>query len=65
MRSNTHVVHSLHHLAEFGKIERSTAVNIDLVDEVVELLFGGILTQCSHGDAELLQRHAVIAVLVE
>ena len=43
----------------------TVAVSINLVDHVLELSFGGVLTQGPHDGAQLLRGDSSIAVLVK
>jgi hypothetical protein len=50
-------------LTELGKVNRSTAVHIHLVDHVQQLLLRRILAQRAHCDTQLLGRDGAVAVL--
>merc|ERR1719235_1098343 len=54
-----------HQGQELGKIDRSVAVGIDLVDHVLQLSLCRILTQGSHHRSQLLGGDCTIAILVE
>ena len=59
----TYFVHSFHHLTELWKVNRSTAVNVNLVHHIEQFLFCWILTQRSHCDTQLLGGNRTVSIL--
>lgn len=59
----TDLVHSLHHLAKFWKVDSARSVDIDFVDHVEQFLLCRVLSERAHCDAQLFARDRAIAVL--
>merc|ERR1719329_2070341 len=56
---------SRHKRQELGEINGSVSISIHLIDHVLQLSFGGILSQRAHHSSQLLGCDGAIAIFVE
>jgi len=54
-----------HHGQELGEVDGAIAISVNLVDHVLQLSLGGVLSQRPHDGSELLGGDRAIAILVE
>lgn len=54
-----------HHREKLGEINGAVAVSIDLVNHVLQLSLGRVLTERTHNGAQLLGGDGAVTVLVE
>jgi len=54
-----------HHCQELWEINGAVAIRVDLVDHVLKVGLGGVLSQRAHDGAELLGGDGAIAILIE
>mmetsp|Transcript_11557 Transcript_11557/g.38203 ORF Transcript_11557/g.38203 Transcript_11557/m.38203 type:complete len:232 (+) Transcript_11557:50-745(+) len=54
-----------HQVQELGEVDGAVTVRVDFVDHVLELGFGGVLSERPHDGAEFLGGDGAVAILVE
>ena len=54
-----------HHREELGEVDGPVPIGVHLVDHVLQLGLGGVLTQRPHHGAQLLSGDGAVPVLVE
>jgi len=54
-----------HHGQELSEVDRAVTIGVDLIDHILQLSLGGVLTERSHHGTELLCGDVAIIVLVE